>query len=94
MFETYDFAPYFLNGLLYVPEKTVNLLIEAGLEREIGLAALDGLSLDEKERIGKISHTLENLLGSLAQGSEAYEKLSTEKVYFLLTGRPSASAGN
>jgi hypothetical protein len=89
MLTTRDFAPYFMNGLLYVPEKTVEMLISAGLERETGLAALDGLSLDEKERLAEISHALENLLTRMAHSSEAFQELASDEVSFILTGKPS-----
>ena len=90
--DTEDFAPYFMNGLLYLPEKTVKLLVEAGLEAETGKAALDGLALDDdKATIAKINQALESLLTQMSHSSEAFNELASDEVKFLLKGKPNAS---
>ncbi|HEX2908733.1 MAG TPA: hypothetical protein VHO69_17815 [Phototrophicaceae bacterium] len=86
-----EFAPYFRNGLLYLPEKTVQLLIEAGLERELAQAALTGLALDDnREQIGRINKVLEQALGQMEEDSQPFQALTTDDAKFMLTGKPSA----
>lgn len=86
-----DYAPYFRNGLLYLPEKTVELLIEAGLERDLAHAALTGLALDDhRDQIGKINHVLEAALAKMEEDSQPFRALSSDDARFLMTGKPSA----
>jgi len=84
-----DYAPYFRDGLLFLPEKTLTLLLEAGLDAEVAHVAQRGLALDDdRALIGEISATLERVMGQIAEGSQAYQQLNTHEAYFLLTGRP------
>lgn len=86
-----DYAPYFRNGLLYLPEKTVGLLIEAGLEKELARAALNGLALDDhRDQIGMINRVLEAALEKMEEDSQPFRALTTEDAKFLMTGKPSA----
>jgi hypothetical protein len=86
-----DFAPYFRNGLLYLPEKTVDLLIEAGLEKELAQAALNGLALDDhREQIGKINRVLEAALEKMEEDSQPFQALSNDDARFMMTGKPAA----
>lgn len=86
-----DYAPYFRNGLLYLPEKTVDLLIEAGLERELAKAALSGLALDDhREQIGRINRVLEAALEKMEEDSQPFQALATDDTRFMMTGKPSA----
>lgn len=86
-----DYAPYFRNGLLYLPEKTVDLLIEAGLEKELAKAALNGLALDDnREQIGKINRVLEAALEKMEEDSQPFQALSTDDARFMMTGKPTA----
>jgi hypothetical protein len=85
-----DYAPYFRNGLLYLPEKTVDLLIEAGLERELAKAALKGLALDDnREQIGRINRVLEAALEKMEEDSQPFQALTTDDARFMMTGKPS-----
>jgi hypothetical protein len=86
---SFEYAPYFREGLLYLPPKTVALLIDAGLCEEAAEAALNGLALDDdRELIGQISNALEKALAELAESSPVYQVLHSQEVEFLLTGRP------
>ena len=84
-----DYAPYFTDGKLYIPAKTVELLIQAGLDRSIAQSALEGLALDDdRESIGVISNALESVLEQIADNSRAFQQLSAADIQFLFTGRP------
>ncbi len=89
---TGDYAPYFRNGLLYLPEATVGLLIEAGLEQELARAALDGLALDDnRDQIARISRVLEAALERMEEDSQPFRALNSDDTRFMLTGKPSAN---
>jgi hypothetical protein len=91
VFNSQDYAPYFRDGLLFLPEKTLALLVEAGLDVEVAYVAQRGLALDDdRALIGEISATLERVMGQIAEGSQAYQELNTHETYFLLTGRPAS----
>jgi hypothetical protein len=84
-----EYAPYFRNGLLYLPEKTVALLVDVGLDKAIGDAALNGLALDDhREQIARISQTLEQALAQMEEDTHAYHALTSDETQFMLTGRP------
>ena len=84
-----DYAPYFRNGRLYLPEKTVMLLVDVGLDRAIGEAALGGLALDDhRDQIAQISQALEAALAQMEEDTQAYQTLASEEAQFMLTGKP------
>jgi len=86
--DSQNYAPYFHDGRLYLPNRTVELLIQAGLEREVAQAALEGLALDDDhEHIGLISNMLERVMGQIAENSEAFRQLNSSETRFMLTGR-------
>lgn len=83
-----DFAPYFRNGRLYLPHKTVMILAEAGLDADTARAALDGLALDDnREQIALISATLEKALERMEEDTQEFRALSSPDTKFLLTGK-------
>jgi hypothetical protein len=83
-----DYAPYFRNGRLYLPEKTVTLLVDVGLDKSIGEAALGGLALDDhRDQIARISQALESALGQMEDDTQAYQALSSDEAQFMLTGK-------
>jgi hypothetical protein len=83
-----ELAPYFRDGLLYLPPKTVTLLVEAGLDNHIGQAALHGLNLnDQRQQIAIISQTLETALEQLEEDSQEFRALAAPETQFMLTGR-------
>lgn len=84
----WDFAPYFRNGLLYLPQRTVDMLVMAGLDATIGQAALHGLALDDhKVEIGQINRALELLLSEMEEDTQAFQTLSSNDTQFMLTGK-------
>jgi hypothetical protein len=85
------FAPYFRNGRLYLPEKTVALLMDAGLQRDVAEAATRGLALDtDRELIAEINRALEFVLTDLEEDSQEFRALTSEEAQFILTGKPTA----
>lgn len=86
-----EFAPYFRNGMLFLPARTVDMLVMAGLDATIGRAALHGLALDDhKVEIAQINRVLEYLLSGMEEDTEAFQTLSSDDTYFMLTGKPPA----
>jgi hypothetical protein len=86
-----EFAPYFRNGMLFLPQATVNLLLDVGLDPRVGQAALRGLALDDhKDLIAQISQALEEVLGRMEEDTQAFQVLSSGETQFLLTGKPSS----
>jgi hypothetical protein len=84
--QTQDYAPFFREGRLYLPQKTVTMLKQAGLDEEAAQSALRGLSLDDdRQLIGEISGTLETVLGKLAEQARAFQQLSSDTTQFFLT---------
>ncbi|MBZ0283958.1 MAG: hypothetical protein K8L97_24680 [Anaerolineae bacterium] len=83
-----DYAPYFRNGRLYLPAHTVTLLTDAGLDKGIGNAALNGLALDDqRDQIALISKALEIALEQLEEDSQEFRALTSPDTKFLLTGK-------
>lgn len=84
-----DYAPYFRNGLLFLPEKTVALLVDVGLDKTVAAAALTGLALDDnREHIAQISKALEQALAQMEEDTQAYYALTSSDAQFMLTGKP------
>lgn len=87
------YAPFFRNGRLYLPEKTVALLIDAGLKQEVAEAALRGLALDtERQRIAEINRVLEIMLTDMEEDSQEFRALTSDEAQFILTGKPATRA--
>lgn len=83
-----DYAPFFRNGRLYLPAHTVTLLTDAGLDKRIGEAALNGLALDDhRDQIALINRTLEAALGQMEEDSQEFRTLTSADTKFLLTGK-------
>ncbi len=86
-----DFAPYFRDGLLCLPEKTAALLAEAGLDKELVQTAIKGLALDDnKAQIALISRKLEEILSNVEEDTQAFRALTSNEAQFMLTGKPPA----
>lgn len=63
-----EFAPYFLNGRLYLTLTTIDMLVSFGLHPGLAQAALQGLDLvDHREAIAAINATFEALLEDMVQ---------------------------
>lgn len=86
-----ELAPYFRNGRLYIPQRTVAMLANAGLDRQVAQAALSGLDLDrQRDLIATIDRALEDVLETLESDTQEYVVLSSDETRFLLTGKPEA----
>ena len=81
-------APYFRNGLLYFPEKTVTALLEVGLDWHVGHRAISGVSLDEHDCLEQISESIDVLLSHVDVTSPFFDALLSDDAYFMLTGKP------
>ena len=86
--EFHSLAPYFRNGLLYFPAKTVCALIEVGLDSQTGYMAQHGLSLDDRHSLNELSKAIDALLMQINSTSPFFEALTSEDAYFMLTGKP------
>ncbi len=83
-----DFAPFFRNGRLFLPEKTVNLLIDSGLDTQTAQAALNGLDIiEQRELIGRLNRALEMALETLEESTQEFRALNSSETRFLLTGK-------
>jgi hypothetical protein len=89
--EMLSLAPYFRNGMLYFPEKTIKALVEVGLEWQVGHRATRGISLDDGESLSKLTHAIDILLGQVDHNSPFFNALTSDEAYFMLTGKPLAS---
>ena len=86
--DIFTFAPYFRNGLLFFPEKTISALMEVGLDRHIGHRATSGLSLDDNESLEELTCAIDALLSRVDSTSPFFTALASDEAYFMLTGKP------
>ena len=66
MMESNELAPYFKDGSLYLPEKAIELLDRAGIDRSVLDAVRLGMALDNTTEIAAISQAMEELLSNLS----------------------------
>lgn len=85
--------PYFRNGLLYLPERTASLLVEAGLDAGIGRAAVRGLHLDDAAALAALRAAAAALLAQVEPDSPVHAALASAETQFMLTGRPARCDG-
>lgn len=79
------YAPFFRQGRLFLPQNTISLLIDHGLDIAIAHSASDGLRLDDdRAKIGIISNTLEMVLEQLVE-TEIYDQLNSVETRFMLS---------
>ncbi|HLV36084.1 MAG TPA: hypothetical protein VKY59_13250 [Spirillospora sp.] len=81
-------APYFRNGLLYFPERTIQALIEVGLDPYTARRAMQGLSLDDTSSLNTLNQTVDALLAQVDSSSPFFSALASDEAYFVLTGKP------
>ncbi len=62
----HEYEPFFRNGLLCLPEKTVSVMLRAGLSPQIAEVARRGLLLEDQSRIAEITDSLKSLLAEIA----------------------------
>lgn len=80
------YAPFFREGMLYLPAKTIDLLIRDGLDLKKAEDARQGLRLDDdRQLIAEISNQLERILESMSEESTAFQELNTEDTRFMLS---------
>lgn len=88
MIDLFPFAPYFNNGLLYFPERTLQELVAVGLDHQVARRASRGLSLDDNASLEKLSGAIDTLLAQIDASSPYFEALTSDDAYFMLTGKP------
>jgi hypothetical protein len=81
-------APYFRNGLLYVPQKTIDALVNVGLDNDTAARAIMGLQLDDVDSLHQLSEAIDELLNLVEVDSPMFEALTSDESYFILTGVP------
>ena len=80
------YAPFFREGLLYLPQKTIELLLDLGLDPKLAKMAQTGLRLDDnRAQIGLISNQLEKALEKLAHQPHIRDQLTSDEARFMLS---------
>lgn len=79
--------PYFYDGRVVFPEKTIKALVEVGLDRHTGLAAARGLSLDDRTSLDAIAKAIRALLRQVSPEHPLYSALENPDTWFMLTGK-------
>ncbi len=90
--ETSTLMPYYRNGLLYFPTKTVEMLHKNGLSKTIAQAASAGLSLDDEAEMQEVRSAVQAVLNQSAKDSAIYAALNNPETQFMLTGKPAYNA--
>ncbi len=88
--EILSLAPYFRNGLLYFPARTIQALSEVGLDKKTAHQAELGLSLDDDQSLEELSCAIDDLLSQIDSTSPFFSALTSDEAYFMLTGKPLA----
>lgn len=86
------YQPYYRDGKLYLPERTVRVLMEAGLAHHTGAAAQVGIDLDAREHIDAIRSVVEKIVEQLDETSVIRSALTDPETQFMLNSRPAHSA--
>lgn len=81
-----NFAPYFRNGMLFLPQRTVSALLDAGLSRPLAEHALLGIPLDDRINLDNLSKAVFNLIIDMDPQHPLVGALANEETYFALTG--------
>jgi hypothetical protein len=80
--------PYYHNGLLFLPEKLIKILLGVGLEWRFAHAAARGIAIDDEECLGAIYRSVQIVLQQLPPSHPLYTTLNGSETRFMLTGRP------
>lgn len=80
--------PYFQNGLLYFPQRTIDALVAVGLDWRIGRAAIIGLAPDDRSALDEIHQAVQIALAALEPGTPLHSALTSDTTWFMLTGLP------
>jgi hypothetical protein len=89
--EFHHLRPYYRNGLLYFPEKTIGILLSVGLDWRVGYAAKRGLAVDDEASLNELGRAIRVLLRQAENSSALHDALAAPDVQFMLTGRPIAA---
>ena len=89
---TSPLLPYYRNGLLYFPEKTVEALVAAGMTQSVAQAAQAGLALDDDPKMDEVRRIVQVMLAQSAPDSAVHAALSDPETQFMLTGKPAYNA--
>ena len=82
----FGYAPYFYNGLLFIPTETAKLIQSAGLDTQATTDATRGLRLDEdSEKISQLNFQLQELIEGLNNESIVKSQLTTPEVAFMFS---------
>ncbi len=80
--------PYFRNGLLYFPQRTIEALLAVGLDQNISEKALRGLALDDVHSLTQLSQAIQVFVGQVERETAIAGALTSEESHFALTGLP------
>lgn len=58
----HEYEPYLCDGMLCLPEKTVKIMLRAGLNPQIAEVARRGLVLEDPARIAEITEAIKQLV--------------------------------
>lgn len=64
---TSDYQPYMKDGRVFLPEKTIALLIEKGLDPKVGASVRQGMTLAEVINLDDLHRTFEQIVTRLGQ---------------------------
>lgn len=65
----HEYEPYLCDGMLCLPEKTVRIMLQAGLNPQIAEAARRGMILEDPTRIAEITEAIKQLLTDIERRS-------------------------
>lgn len=77
---TQEYEPYLRNGMLCLPEKTVSILVEAGLSNQVAESARRGLFIEDSGRIAEITESLMALLYAIEARGWSFQGWGDESV--------------
>lgn len=81
-----NYAPYFRDGLLYIPQATAKMLIEAGYNSPLNNNATNGFRLDEdNEKIAQLNQQLQELIAEMDDTSAIKVQLTSSEVKFVFS---------
>jgi len=81
-----NYAPYFRNGLLYIPRETAQLIHITGLDADLATDATNGLRLDDdSQKIAQLNLQLQELIAGLDDQPAIQAQLSSSEVQFIFS---------
>jgi len=81
-----NYAPYFYNGMLYIPRETAKLIHSEGLDTQVTIDATRGLRLDDdSQKVSQLHFQLQELITGLDDESVIKSQLTTPEVAFMFS---------